>query len=150
YPLVLVGKLPRQASSLFFEPLALVRQLNIEDKVITPGWVAEDDLPLLYAAAQVFVYPSRYEGFGLPVLEAMACGTPVITSNAASLPELAGAAAWQIDSTDVAQLAEALTRLCTEQATRSELTRRGFEQVEKFTWQKTAVETLQAYRQLLE
>ena len=149
YPLVLVGKLPRQASSLFFEPLALVRQLNIKDRVITPGWVAEDDLPLLYAAAQVFVYPSRYEGFGLPVLEAMACGTPVVTSNAASLPELAGAAARQIDPTDVAQLAEALTRLCTEETTRSELIRRGFEQVEKFTWQKTAAETLQAYRQLL-
>ncbi|MCB0227148.1 MAG: glycosyltransferase, partial [Anaerolineae bacterium] len=78
-----------------------------------------------------------------------ACGTPVITSNAASLPELAGAAARQIDPTDVAQLAEALTRLCTEEATRQEIIRRGFEQVEKFTWQKTAAETLQAYRQLL-
>ncbi|MCB0194807.1 MAG: glycosyltransferase family 4 protein [Anaerolineae bacterium] len=146
YPLVLVGKLPRQASILFPDPVELVRQLKLENSVITPGWIAEEDLPLLYAAAQLFIYPSRYEGFGLPVLEAMACGTPVITSNASSLPELAGSAALQPDPTDINQLTEAIERLCGQESTRRELTLRGFDQVKKFTWHNTATQTLQAYR----
>ncbi|MCB0214387.1 MAG: glycosyltransferase family 4 protein [Anaerolineae bacterium] len=146
YPLVLVGKLPRQASLLFPDPAELVRQLKLEDNVITPGWIAEEDLPLLYAAAQLFIYPSRYEGFGLPVLEAMACGTPVITSNVSSLPELAGSAALQPDPTDIEQLTKAIEHLCADVSTRRELTQRGFDQVKKFTWHNTATKTLQAYQ----
>jgi glycosyltransferase involved in cell wall biosynthesis len=123
--------------------------LGIEKYIVTPGWIAEEDKPLLYAAATVFVYPSRYEGFGLPVLEAMACGTPVVTSNAASIPELAGPAAFQLDPGDTKHIAAPILRLCTEEAARDDMLERGFKQVEKFSWAKTAAETLQAYRDVL-
>lgn len=149
FPLVLGGKLPAQETPLFPDPLRLARELGVDKYVVTPGWIAEEDLPLLYAAATVFVYPSRYEGFGLPVLEAMACGTPVVTTTAASIPELAGPAAFQIDPDDAKHLAAAILQLCTETNSNSELAARGFEQVEKFSWEKTATATLQAYRDAL-
>jgi len=146
YPLVLVGKLPQKDTRFFPDPLCIARKLGIEESIITPGWIAEEDLPLLYCAATVFAYPSRYEGFGLPVLEAMASGAPVVTSNAASIPELAGDAAFQIDPDDTKHIAAPIIRLCTEEESRDEMIERGFAQVEKFTWQKTAEQTLQAYR----
>ena len=146
YPLVLVGNLPQKDTPFFPDPLRIARELGIEEYIITPGWIAEEDLPLLYCAATVFVYPSRYEGFGLPVLEAMASGVPVVTSNAASIPELAGDAAFQIDPDDTKHIAAPIIRLCTEEESRDEMIERGFAQVEKFTWQKTAEQTLQAYR----
>ncbi len=147
FPLVLAGKLPTQETPLFPDPRRIARELGVEQYVITPGWIAEEDLPLLYAAATVFVYPSRYEGFGLPVLEAMACGTPVVTTTAASIPELAGPAAFQIDPDDTKHMAAPIIRLCTEENSNDELVERGFAQVEKFTWEKTAAETLRAYRE---
>lgn len=146
YPLVLAGKLPMQSSPLHPDPLQTARALGIEEYIVTPGWIAEEDKPALYGAATVFVYPSRYEGFGLPILEAMACGTPVITTTAASLPELAGGAAFQVDPDDVRHIAAPIIRLCTEEHSVDDLAHRGLEQVAKFTWQKTARETLQAYR----
>jgi glycosyltransferase involved in cell wall biosynthesis len=149
YPLVLVGKLPQTDTPFFPDPLRIARELGIEEYIITPGWIAEEDLPLLYCAATVFAYPSRYEGFGLPVLEAMASGTPVVTSNAASIPELAGNAAFQIDPDDTKHMAAPIIRLCTEEESRDEMIERGFAQVEKFTWQKTATQTLQAYRDVV-
>jgi glycosyltransferase involved in cell wall biosynthesis len=149
FPLVLAGKLPQRNSALFPDPLRIARELGIEEYIVTPGWIAEEDLPLLYAAATVFVYPSRYEGFGLPVLEAMACGTPVVTTNAASIPELAGPAAFQIDPDDTKHMAAPILRLCTEENSNDELVERGFNQVEKFTWNKTAADTLRAYREAL-
>lgn len=149
YPLVLVGRLPEKDTPFFPDPRRIARELGIEDFVITPGWIAEEDRPLLYAAATVFVYPSRYEGFGLPVLEAMACGVPVVTTNVASIPELAGPAAFQLDPNDTKHMAAPIIRLCTEELFRDEMIERGFAQVEKFSWQKTAQETLQAYRDTL-
>ncbi len=146
YPLVLGGTLPKTDTPFFPDPLRTARELGIDEYVLTPGWIAEADLPLVYAAADVFVYPSRYEGFGLPVLEAMACGTPVVTTNAASIPELAGPAAFQLDPNDTKHMAAPIIRLCTEEESNDEMIERGFAQVEKFSWQKTAVETLQAYR----
>jgi len=148
-PLVLAGALPKEDTPFFPDPLRIARELGIEKYIITPGWIAEDDRPLLYAAAKVFVYPSRYEGFGLPVLEAMACGTPVVTTNAASIPELAGGAAFQLDPNDTKHMAAPILRLCTEEDSRDDLIERGLDQVEKFTWQKTAAETLQAYKDTL-
>ncbi|MCG3210659.1 MAG: D-inositol-3-phosphate glycosyltransferase [Anaerolineae bacterium] len=147
FPLVLAGKLPARETPLFPDPRRIARELDVEQYVLTPGWIAEEDLPLLYAAATVFVYPSRYEGFGLPVLEAMACGTPVVTTTAASIPELAGPAAFQIDPDDTKHMAAPIIRLCTEENSNDELVERGFAQVEKFTWEKTAAETLRAYRE---
>ncbi len=149
YPLVLAGGLPQTDTPFFPDPRRLARELGLEEFIITPGWIAEEDLPLLYAAAAVFVYPSRYEGFGLPVLEAMACGTPVVTTTAASIPELAGPAAFQLDPDDTKHMAAPIIRLCTEEESRDEMIERGFNQVEKFSWQKTAQATLQAYRDAL-
>jgi glycosyltransferase involved in cell wall biosynthesis len=146
FPLVLAGQLPQTDTPFFPNPLRIARELGIEDYIVTPGWIAEEDKPALYSAATVFVYPSRYEGFGLPVLEAMACGTPVVTTNAASMPELAGSAAFQLDPSDTKHIAAPILRLCTEQDSNDEMAERGFAQVEKFSWEKTAVETLQAYR----
>ncbi|MDX1520358.1 MAG: glycosyltransferase family 1 protein [Anaerolineae bacterium] len=147
YPLVLAGRLPESDTAFFPDPLRIARELKIDDNILTPGWIAEEDKPLLYAAATVFVYPSRYEGFGLPILEAMACGTPVITTDAASLPELAGPAAFQIDPNDTKHMAAPIIRLCTEEESVDEMAHRGLERVAHFTWEKTAVETLQAYRE---
>ena len=149
FPLVLAGSLPKEDTPFFPDPLRIARELGIEKYIITPGWIAEEDRPLLYAAATVFVYPSRYEGFGLPVLEAMACGTPVVTSNAASIPELAGGAAFQLDPNDTKHMAAPILRLCTEEDSRDDLIERGLDQAEKFTWQKTARETLAAYKDAL-
>jgi glycosyltransferase involved in cell wall biosynthesis len=97
----------------------------------------------------VFVYPSRYEGFGLPILEAMACGTPVVTSNAASLPELAGSAAFQVEPHDTRQLGAAIISMCIDETLRREMSENGLRQVAQFTWQKTAQQTLAAYRGVL-
>jgi glycosyltransferase involved in cell wall biosynthesis len=149
YPLVLAGTLPEAETPLFPDPRRIARELGIDRYIVTPGWIAEEDLPLLYSAASVFVYPSRYEGFGLPVLEAMACGTPVVTTNAASIPELAGPAAFQLDPDDTKHMAAPILRLCTEEASSDEMIERGFAQVEKFSWLETATETLQAYRDVV-
>lgn len=146
FPLVLAGRLPQNDTAFTPDPRRIARELGIEAFIITPGWIAEEDKPLLYAAATVFVYPSRYEGFGLPVLEAMACGTPVVTTNAASIPELAGPAAFQLDPNDTKHMAAPIIRLCTEEESNDEMIERGFDQVEKFSWAKTARQTLQAYR----
>ncbi len=146
FPLVLGGRLPQRDTSFFPDPLHTARELGIEEFIVTPGWIDEADRPLVYSAATVFVYPSYYEGFGLPVLEAMACGTPVVTTNAASIPELAGAAAFQLDPTDTKHMAAPIIRLCTEEQSNDELIERGFEQVQKFSWATTAAQTLQAYK----
>jgi glycosyltransferase involved in cell wall biosynthesis len=146
YPLVLAGQLPAKETPFFPNPLRLAREIGIEKSVITPGWIAEEDRPLLYAAATVFVYPSRYEGFGLPVLEAMACGTPVITTQAASLPELVGDAAFQLTPDDTRSLSAAIICLCTDEEFRKEMIERGLRQVKKFSWENTAQQTWQAYQ----
>jgi alpha-1,3-rhamnosyl/mannosyltransferase len=113
------------------------------------GPVLEADLPALYSAATAFVFPSLYEGFGLPVLEAMACGTPVVCSNTSSLPEVAGdpSAALLVDPLDTEALAEALRLVLTNNNLRAELRRRGLARAARFTWQQTAAATLVIYRQ---
>ncbi len=108
----------------------------------------DDDLSLLYSAAAVFAYPSLAEGFGLPVIEAMACGTPVITSNASSLPEVAGDAAWLIDPLDTSDLRGALEELLLNPDHRKRLRARGRKRAATFTWAETARRTLDLYRRL--
>ena len=99
-PLVIVGKKGWLYESFFRR----LRELGLEDRLLFTGYVPDEDLPAIYSAADLFVFPSLYEGFGLPVLEAMACGTPVVCSNASNLPEMAGDAALLVDPTDVRAL----------------------------------------------
>jgi glycosyltransferase involved in cell wall biosynthesis len=149
YPLVMAGALPEEDTSFFPDPRRIAAELGVTDAVRFPGWVDEADKPALYTAATVFVFPSRYEGFGLPVLEAMACGTPVVTSNAASLPELAGAAAFQVDPGDPRRLGAAIIALCVQEDLHAEMREKGLARAAQFTWEETARETLIAYQQAL-
>lgn len=126
-----------------------LEELQLHDKVQFVGYIEEEELPLWYAAATVFVFPSIYEGFGMPPLEAMACGTPVVTSNSSSLPEVVGAAGITVPPYDPAGFAEAIDRLLRDEDLRDELRTRGFAQTGFFSWRTTAERTLQAYRDVL-
>jgi glycosyltransferase involved in cell wall biosynthesis len=130
---------------LYEEIFAAVEELGLEEKVIFAGFVADGDLPALYNLADLFVFPSLYEGFGLPPLEAMACGTPVITSNASSLPEVVGEAGLMVEATDVKALAEAMKRVLEDDVLREGMIAKGLEQARQFTWQKAAAKLLNLY-----
>jgi len=106
--------------------------------VIMPGFIAQADLPAFYRQAIMLVYPSLYEGFGLPPVEAMACGTPVVTSNTTALPEAVGDAALTINPTNIEEMAEAMTRLLDDIPLREQLQQKGFERASRFTWERTA------------
>ncbi len=144
--LVLVGGKGWLYDKLF----ARVEALGLSDAVVFPGYVTNEELPLWYNAATAFAYPSLYEGFGMPILEAQACGTPVMTSNVPPLPEAAGDAALMADPYDVEALATNLDRLLTDRSLRSELRERGLAHARQFTWMRTAQETARAYRRALE
>ncbi len=144
-PLVIAGRLPVRDTRFFPNPRRIVRAFRIEPYVRFIGWVDEEDKPELYTLAEALVFPSLYEGFGLPVLEAMACGTPVIAANAASLPELVGDAGLLVAPRDVEGLAEAMLRVLQDAALRAELSRRAVEKARQFTWEEVARATLDAY-----
>jgi glycosyltransferase involved in cell wall biosynthesis len=110
-----------------------------------PGFVADADLPALYSAARVLAYPSLYEGFGLPLLEAMACGTPVVTSTAPCLPEVAGGAALLVDPYDVAALARSLEQAVTDELLRADLIQKGMARAAQFRWADAARQLLKLY-----
>jgi glycosyltransferase involved in cell wall biosynthesis len=145
WKLVVVGA-RRWKSSPVYET---VRRLGLEQRVHFTGYVEEADLPALYSAASLFVFPSLYEGFGLPVLEAMACGTPVVTSNTSSLPEVAGDAALLVDPYDVAAIAKAVRRLLEDTALAADLRTRGLARAAQFNWERTARETIAVYERVL-
>jgi glycosyltransferase involved in cell wall biosynthesis len=144
--LVIGGKLPAGDEPPFYDPRPLVEVLSLSDHVRFPGWVEAVHAPALYRGAACAVFPSRYEGFGLPVLEALACGTPLITSNTSSLPELAGDAGFVLDPDDVEGLAGAMLACLVDEPLVAELRQRGPQQAGKFTWAQTAGETLAAYQ----
>ena len=134
----------------FYETIfARAAELGLGDTVIFPGFVPGDELPWWYRAAELFVYPSLFEGFGLPVLEAMACGTPTITSRASSLPEVAGNAALLVDPEDTSELTAAIARVLSDHVFAAELRVAGPRQAACFSWARTAAETAQVYRQVL-
>lgn len=114
-----------------------------------PGFIAHEDLPTLLSSAETFVWPSLCEGFGLPPLEAMACGTPVVTSNVSSLPEVVGDAAIQVDPADVYALSEAMLKVAEDSAVREDLIARGAARAAEFTWERTARLTLDSYRKAM-
>jgi len=119
------------------------------DHVLVAGYVSEEDLAAVYSAADLCVVPSLYEGFGLPVLEAMACGTPVVCSRASSLPELGGDAVLYFDPRDADEMGETVGRLARDASLREELRAKGMAQVARFSWERTARETMAVYRRVL-
>ncbi|MEJ2211678.1 MAG: glycosyltransferase family 1 protein [Anaerolineae bacterium] len=145
-PLMMVGG----KGWLYQEMLARVEELDLADEVCFVGYVAPEELPYWYNAAQVLVYPSLYEGFGLPALEAMSCGTPVVTSSASSLPEVVGQAGMLVEPTDVDALAAALQQVLDDAALRDRLRVAGPAQAARFSWAETARGTVAAYRRALE
>ena len=142
YPLVIVGLRGWLTKDLDFRlaPLAATGRVRVL------GYVPEETLVALYCGAQMLVYPSLYEGFGLPPLEAMACGTPVVVSNRASLPEVVGDAGLQVEPDDVSALTDAMVRLIDDQGMWRRLTEAGLERSRRFTWERCALATLDAYR----
>lgn len=122
--------------------------LGLREHVHFAGYLSEEELPLWYAAATLFVFPSLYEGFGMPPLEAMACGTPVVTSNSTSLPEVVGDAGLMVPPTDADALAAAMLRLLQDDALHAEMRARGLQRPAAFSWQTSAARTLQVYKQI--
>jgi glycosyltransferase involved in cell wall biosynthesis len=123
-------------------------ELGLQDKVHFVGYIDEEDLPLWYAAATVFVFPSIYEGFGMPPLEAMACGTPVVTSNSSSLPEVVGDAGIMVPPTDTDALAAALVQMLQDDTLRQTCRERGIQRARSFSWRTTAEKTRKVYEQV--
>lgn len=144
-PLIIGGFWDRR----YPQPRRRAAQLRMCESVRFLGPVDDADLPALYSAATVFVFPSLYEGFGLPVLEAMSCGTPVACANTSSLPEIVGQAARQFDPRSVAEIKEAVGALLEDDPLRADLGARGLERANHFSWQRTAASTLRCYRDLL-
>lgn len=144
--LVIAGRLPVKDTPFFPHPRLMVEKLGLQDKVNFIGWVPEKDKPALYSGASLFVFPSLYEGFGLPPLEAMACGTAVITSDRSSLPEVAGEGAWLVNPDHSDELAGAMKTLIEDQRRRRELAAKGVEQARRFSWQRTVSETMAIYQ----
>ena len=144
-PLMLAGN----TGWLFDEVEALVTQLGLTDRVRFVPDVPADDLPTLYQGASALVLPSHYEGFGLPVLEAFACGTPVIAADRASLPEIAGDAAALCDPDNPASIAHAIQRVLSDSSYRQSLIAKGFTRVKDFSWDKCARDTLHVYQAVL-
>lgn len=145
YQLVLVGKMDTFAP----EVPATIKQMNLQDMVITTGYVADSDLPYFYSEAEAFVFPSLYEGFGIPPLEAMASGTPVLSSNASVMPEILGEAALYFNPMDIEDIAQAMYKLATTFRLKKELTEAGFRQAKKYSFARVARETLAVYQKAL-
>jgi glycosyltransferase involved in cell wall biosynthesis len=140
--LVLAGK----CAWLYEETLRTIKELQVSDSVILTGYVPESDLPVLYSGALCFVYPSYFEGFGLPPLEAMKCGVPVIVGNRTSLPEVVGDAAILVDPFDAEAIAGAMDKLISDSNLRAELAARGLARAKLFDWRETARQTLTVYQ----
>lgn len=132
------------------EIFKLVQTLNLADSVYFPGYLPQESLPLWYNAATVFVYPSHFEGFGLPVLEAMACGTPVITSTVSSLPEVTGPdnTAWLVNPADTPALANAMAQVFSQPERRRHMSEQGLARAAQFSWKTTAQQTVAIYQKV--
>jgi len=141
--LVLVGK----CAWLYDETLNALKETGMGDSAILTGYVPQSDLPALYSGSVCFVYPSYFEGFGLPPLEAMKCGTPVIVGNRTSLPEVVGDAGLLVDPFDVEAIASAVERLVFNSDLRSHLSVKGLARAAMFDWRETARLTLNVYKQ---
>jgi len=144
-PLAVVGR----KGWMYEQVTDLIGELGLTDRIHLTGYIPPEDLPIVYNLADIFIYPSLYEGFGLPPLEAMACGTPVITTAVSSMPEHVGQAGLLVPPGDENALTEAIIRLLNDEELRSRLSILGPQQAAQFTWTRTARETLQVYEQVL-
>ena len=142
--LVLAGKNGWLYDSIF----QLVKEFHLENQVIFTGYVDESDAAPLLCGARMFVFPSLYEGFGIPPLEAMACGTPVIVSDCASLPEVVGDAGLLVPPTDIEKLAESMNRLLKDDQLHTALREAGLKRAGQFTWKASAKKLVQIYRMM--
>jgi len=134
---------------LYKEILEKINKSHFSQDIIFTDFVDDEDLPFLYSGAEIFLYPSLYEGFGLPVLEAMACGTPVITSNLSSLPEVAGDAGILIDPMNAEEIVQAMDKLSRDRKLGEELQKKGLERAKLFSWERVAKETLKLYQEII-
>ncbi len=135
---------------LFDEIFARVQELGLTDHVIFPGYVADADLPALYRAAEFFAFPSLYEGFGLPIIEALACGTPVLTADNSCLPEAGGTGAIYVDALSIESIAAGIIQLANDADLRQQLRSAGLHHAAQFTWQRSAEQLLAAYLHVLD
>ncbi|MEA3463652.1 MAG: glycosyltransferase family 1 protein [Patescibacteria group bacterium] len=138
HKLVLVGV----ASHGYDEVEYMIREFNLDNEVVVTGWIPEIDMPYIYSGASAFIFPSCYEGFGIPLLQAMACGIPTAASQAASIPEIAKGAALLFNPNDVRSMAEAIAKIILDNELRQKLIKNGFNRVKDFSWEKCAKETL--------
>ena len=144
YQLVIVGK----KGWLYKEIFQTVKELRLEDKVIFTGYVPREEIPILMNGAKLFVFPSLYEGFGIPLLEAMACGTPVIASKVSSIPEIVGDAGCLFDPYNEKEITEVMFDVLSKEGLRKEMSKNGLERAKLFSWEKAARETLSVYEEV--
>ena len=145
FKLVIVG----DTKSAYYPELSrLVDKLNLKGNVIFSGYVLSEDLPLLYHLSLAFIFPSLYEGFGLPILEAFSVGTPVLTSNTSSLPEVAGNAAVLVDPKNIGEIAESIKKVLQDENLKQSLIQKGYEQSKKFSWKNSANKLLDIFNEV--
>ena len=145
YQLVLGGKI----DLVYPEVMSTIKELGLQDEVVLTGYISDDELPYLYNGAECFVFPSLYEGFGLPPLEAMACGTPVVSSNVSCMPEVLGDAAIYFDPLNVEDMAKAMAEVGKNYTLKRELKAKGLRQAKLYSFDRMAEETLAVYRKVL-
>ncbi|MFH0912389.1 MAG: glycosyltransferase family 1 protein [Patescibacteria group bacterium] len=145
YQLVLAGKIDYQCP----EVLSTIAKLGLKSEVVLTGYIPDADLPLLYNGAELFVFPSLYEGFGLPPLEAMACGTPVVAACASCIPEVLGEAARYFNPTNVEDMVKTIAEVVKSQSLRQRLRAAGFRRVRRYSFDQMAKQTLEVYQQVL-
>lgn len=145
YPLVIVWAHPYMAEELN----GSVGKLGLTNQVLARQWASIEDMALLYNAASLFVFPSRYEGFGMPSLEAMACGTPVVAADNSSIPEVVGDAALLFGADDAQAMADAMVQILENEALRQGLIEKGLQRAKCFSWKKCGCETLSAYQHVV-
>lgn len=146
YPIkfVIVGKVRWK----YKEDIKLIDELKLKENIIFTGWVPDEDLPVIYNLAELFVFPSLYEGFGIPLLEAMACGCPIVTSKTGSPPDIVEDAAVLIDPLDLIEISRVMKEVLTSDSLKKNLIEKGFRRIKKFSWQKCAREVLEVFREL--
>lgn len=148
-PLVIAGALPGRLTPRFLDIPRYIREMELEPVVRLIGRADHEDLPAIYRMAKAFVYPSRYEGFGLPLLEAMACGTPVVTSTVSSPPEVVGEAGFTVDPDDARGLAGSILGLLVQENLHKEMSQKALARAAEFSWARTARETVDVYERIL-